>query len=63
MGQSCGRTDVAVLDGIDALLCPTVMIPPVPVADAMASPEAYAERQLANSAQHLDPATSSASAG
>ena len=37
---------VAVLDGIDALLCPTVMIPPVPVADAMASPEAYAERNL-----------------
>ena len=28
---------VAALDGVDALLCPTVMIPPVPVADAMAS--------------------------
>ena len=37
---------VAALDGIDALLCPTVMVPPVPVADAMASTAAYAERNL-----------------
>ena len=37
---------VAALDGVDALLCPTVMIPPVPVADAMASTGAYAERNL-----------------
>ena len=37
---------VAALDGIDGLLCPTVMIPPVPVADALASTDAYAERNL-----------------
>ena len=37
---------VAALADIDALLCPTVMIPPVPVADAMASTEIYAERNL-----------------
>ena len=37
---------VAALDGIDGLLCPTVMVPPVPVADALASTEAYAERNL-----------------
>ena len=37
---------VAALDGIDGLLCPTVMIPPVPVADALASTETYAERNL-----------------
>ena len=33
----------AVLADIDGLLCPTVMIPPVPVADAMASPDAYTD--------------------
>ena len=37
---------VAALDGIDGLLCPTVMIPPVPVADVLASTETYAERNL-----------------
>ena len=37
---------VAALDGIDGLLCPTVMAPPAPVADAMASTEAYAEHNL-----------------
>ena len=37
---------VAALGGIDALLCPTVMIPPVPVADALKSTESYAERNL-----------------
>ena len=37
---------VAALADVDALLCPTVMIPPVPVADAMASLEAYAERNV-----------------
>ena len=37
--------DVA-LDGIDGLLCPTVMIPPVPVADALATTDTYAERNL-----------------
>ena len=37
---------VAALDGIDGLLCPTVMVPPVPVADALASTETYAERNL-----------------
>ena len=41
------RTEtVAALDGIDGLLCPTVMIPPVPIADALASTETYAERNL-----------------
>ena len=34
------------LDGIDGLLCPTVMVPPVPVADALSSTETYAERNL-----------------
>ena len=34
------------LDGIDGLLCPTVMIPPVPVADALATTDTYAERNL-----------------
>ena len=37
---------VATLDGIDGLLCPTVMIPPVPVADALATTDTYAERNL-----------------
>ena len=37
---------VAALDGIDGLLCPTVMIPPVPVADALSTTDAYAERNL-----------------
>ena len=37
---------VTALDGIDGLLCPTVMVPPVPVADALASTETYAERNL-----------------
>ena len=37
---------VAALDGIDGLHCPTVMVPPVPVADALASTETYAERNL-----------------
>ena len=37
---------VAVLDGIDGLLCPTVMVPPVPVAEALASTDTYAERNL-----------------
>ena len=37
---------VAALADVDALLCPTVMIPPVPVADALASTDAYAERNL-----------------
>jgi len=37
---------VQAFDGIDALLCPTVMVPPVPVADALASTETYAERNL-----------------
>ena len=37
---------VAALDGIDGLLCPTVMIPPVPVADALATTDTYAERNL-----------------
>ena len=37
---------VAALDGIDGLLCPTVMVPPVPVADALTSTETYAERNL-----------------
>lgn len=37
---------VAALDGIDGLLCPTVMVPPVPVADALASTEAYSECNL-----------------
>ena len=36
----------AALDGIDGLLCPTVMIPPAPVAAALASTDAYAERNL-----------------
>ena len=34
------------LDGIDGLLCPTVMMPPVPVAEALSSTETYAERNL-----------------
>ena len=37
---------VAALDGIDGLLCPTVMVPPVPVEEALSSTEAYAERNL-----------------
>ena len=37
---------VAALDGIDGLLCPTVMVPPVPVAEALASTDTYAERNL-----------------
>ena len=37
---------VAVLDGIDGLLCPTVMVPPVPVEEALASTETYTERNL-----------------
>ena len=37
---------VAVLDGIDGLLCPTVMVPPAPVADALASTGTYAEHNL-----------------
>jgi len=37
---------VQAFDGIDGLLCPTVMVPPVPVADALASTETYAERNL-----------------
>ena len=37
---------VAALDGIDGLLCPTVMIPPVPVADTLATTDTYAERNL-----------------
>ena len=37
---------VAALDGIDGLLCPTVMVPPAPVEDALSSTEAYAERNL-----------------
>ena len=37
---------VAALDGIDGLLCPAVMVPPVPVADALSSTETYAERNL-----------------
>ena len=37
---------VAALDGFDGLLCPTVMVPPAPVADALSSTEAYAERNL-----------------
>ena len=37
---------VAVLGDFDGLLCPTVMVPPVPVADALSSTEAYAERNL-----------------
>ena len=37
---------VRALDGIDGLLCPTVMVPPAPVADALASTETYAERNL-----------------
>ena len=37
---------VAALDGIDALLCPTVMTPPVPVAEALASTESYSECNL-----------------
>ena len=37
---------VAALEGIDGLLCPTVMIPPVPVADALATTDTYAERNL-----------------
>ena len=36
----------AALDGIDGLLCPTVMIPPVPVADALSTTDTYAERNL-----------------
>ena len=37
---------VAALDGIDALLCPTAITPPVPVAEALASIEAYSECNL-----------------
>ena len=37
---------VTALDGIDALLCPTVMTPPVPVAEALASTESYSECNL-----------------
>ena len=37
---------VAALDGIDGLLCPTVMVPPAPVAETMASTETYSERNL-----------------
>ena len=37
---------VAALDGIDGLLCPTVMAPPTPVAEALVSTETYAERNL-----------------
>ena len=37
---------VAKLDGVDGLLCPTVMVPPVPVEEALASTGAYAERNL-----------------
>ena len=37
---------VAALDGVDALLCPTVMIPPVPVAEVMRSTEVYSEYNL-----------------
>ena len=37
---------VAALDGIDGLLCPTVMIPPVPVADALSTTDTYASRNL-----------------
>ena len=37
---------VAALDGIDALLCPTVMIPPVPVAGVVTSTESYSECNL-----------------
>ena len=39
------RTE-AVLADIHALLCPTVMIPPVPVRDTLASTGTYAERNL-----------------
>ena len=37
---------VTVLHDIDGLLCPTVMVPPTPVEDALASTEVYAERNL-----------------
>ena len=37
---------VAALDGIDGLLCPTVIAPPTPVAEALTSTETYAERNL-----------------
>ena len=37
---------VTALDGIDGLLCPTVMVPPVPVEEALASTDTYAERNL-----------------
>ena len=37
---------VTALDGIDGLLCPTVMAPPTPVAEALTSTETYAERNL-----------------
>ena len=37
---------VAALADVDALLCPTVMIPPMPVADVMANTETYAVRNL-----------------
>ena len=37
---------MAALDGIDGLLCPTVMVPPAPVADALASTGTYAEHNL-----------------
>ena len=41
------RADAMVaLDGIDGLLCPTVMVPPAPVADALASTGTYAEHNL-----------------
>ena len=37
---------MAALDGIDGLLCPTVMVPPAPVADALASTGTYTEHNL-----------------
>ena len=37
---------VAALDGIDGLLCPTVMVPPVPVENTLTSTDTYAERNL-----------------
>ena len=37
---------VASLDGIDGLLCPTVMVPPTPIDAVLSSTETYAERNL-----------------
>ena len=37
---------VAALDGIDGLLCPTVMMPPVSVEETLASTDTYSERNL-----------------